>query len=349
MIDGFTAHRGSHCESSAMLNLLSHQGYRIGEEQIIGAGSALGFFLGSTPFPFLGGRSLRLKENFEESTGIALRGGSEETDGRGWEKIFDLIARGIPVVLRVDMRYLPYLYGGKYGPRHMSFGWHMVCLCGWDGDRRIAFLTDTDRTGPQEIRLRDLDRARFSKTKIFPPGGEYYWTEKAKPDFSFDWERIALESLDRTEQAMGEAPPPGDELTGLDGLSRYAGALAALDRRVKPYLLAPVLAFHYGCIETNGTGGAAFRKMYYHFLKEAGEASGNVYLLAAANLLRPAMEGWTELALAMMEASRDRVALGRGEKRRATLGSLSRIGERIYEGEKKFYSLIEEQRRVKSE
>jgi len=36
MIDGYSAHRGSHCESSAMLNLLSHQGYEIGEEQIIG-------------------------------------------------------------------------------------------------------------------------------------------------------------------------------------------------------------------------------------------------------------------------------------------------------------------------
>jgi len=343
-LEGFKPIRGAHCESSAMLNLLRYQGYDIGEEQIIGAGAALGFYLGSSPFPFLGGRTLRLRENFTGSTGIAWQTGGGERDGNGWEKITGLLRGGTPVVLRVDMRYLPYLYGGRYGSRHMSFGWHLICLAGLDEKRKMACVTDTDREGLQKIKLSDLNRARFSNTRIYPPKGEFYWTGRASPTFRFDWETIARRSLRVTTESMTEGDTLGEDLTGLEGLSQYPRILKDFDRRIKPYLLSPVLAFHYGCIETNGTGGAAFRKMYHRFLRETGEKTGDAYLLEAANLLKPASEGWTALAGEMKRVSDIKSAPLR--KRWGAEGEkLARRAADIYESEKRFYDFIQETRR----
>ncbi|MBI9108040.1 MAG: DUF4872 domain-containing protein [Spirochaetales bacterium] len=340
MLDGFKVQKGYHCESSAMLNLLQHQGYEITENQIIGAGSALGFTLDSSSFPFLGGRNLELKENVERTTGITWQRGTIEKHGDGWEKIYSLLKEDSPVALRVDMRYLPYLYGEKYGSKHMSFGWHMICITGMNEEKQTAYVTDTENTGLQEIKLKDLHRARFSNTKVFPPEGEFYWTEKKAPDFVFDWEKIAIDSLTETERAMCSAKSVNGNLIGFDGLSKYPSVLSDFDERVPSYLLAQVLTFHYGCIETNGTGGAAFRKMYYNFLEETGKTSGSQFIMEAAQRLEPAVTAWSKLALDMKKLSDDKIRLKNKERLKAALTGLSQSAEKIYQTEKKFYEHI---------
>ncbi len=340
MLKGFQAYSGRHCESSAMLNLLRYQGYEVSEPQIIGAGSALGFMLDSSPFPFLGGRNLALKENVARTTGIAWHLGTRAAYGDGWGKINELLRNGNPVVLRVDMRYLPYLYGGKYGPQYMSFGWHMICIAGMDAEKQSAYVTDTEHMKLQKIKIADLQKARFSGTKTFPPHGEFYWTDKAPSGFALDWERIAEESLRETERAMREAASDKDNLAGLDGLSKLPAVLAGLDKRVPSYLLAPVLSFHYGCIETNGTGGAAFRRLYHAFLLETGRASGNAFIRGAADRLEPAVSAWTDLALGMKALSENKAALSDDGKRKEALAGLSKKAEEINRAEKAFYEYI---------
>jgi hypothetical protein len=340
MLEGFQVYRGKHCESSAMLNLLRHQGYDITEPQVIGAGAVLGFVLDSSPFPFLGGRTLDFKENITRTTGLAWRLGTKEAHGDGWPKLHELLKSGTPVVLRVDMRYLPYLYGGKYGPKYMSFGWHMVCLAGMNAEKQAAYVTDTERAGLQEIRLSDLHRARFSDTKVLPPEREFYWTEKAPPGFTFEWERIAAASLRVAQRAMTGARSDEANLGGLDGLSRLPDAIAGLDERVPSYLLAPVLDFHYGCIETNGTGGAAFRRLYHTFLSETAGASGSGFIRGAAERLEPAVAAWTELALGMKRLAQDKAALKNAGSRKAALAALAGTAGRLYGAEKAFYDYV---------
>ncbi len=340
MLKGFAVHSGGHCESSAMLNLLRHQGYGISEPQIIGAGSALGFMLDSSPFPFLGGRTMALKENVARTTGIAWHLGTQAEYGDGWGKIHELLKNGNPAVLRVDMRYLPYLYGGKYGPQYMSFGWHMICIAGMNAEKQSAYVTDTQHAELQEIKLADLHKARFSDTKTFPPNGEFYWADKAPSGFAFNWRRIAQESLRETERAMRETASDKDNLAGLDGLSKLPAALAGLDKRVPSYLLAPVLSFHYGCIETNGTGGAAFRRLYHAFLEGTGRSSGNAFIRGAAERLEPAVSAWTQLALGMKTLSENKAVLSNEGKRKEALAGLSQKAEEIYRAEKAFYEYI---------
>ena len=342
VLTGFNTIKGYHCESSAMLNMLRYQGYDLNEAQIIGAGAALGFVLDSSPFPFLGGRNLAMKENFFTSTGIIRHAGMRAEDGDGWEKIYSLLKQGNPVVLRVDMRFLPYLYGGKYGSKNMSFGGHYICLAGFDAEKQTALVTDTEYETLNIIKLADLHKARFSDTKMLPPQGEFYWAEKATEDFSPDWERIAAKSLETVADDMTGVTSEGDELIGLDGLSKFPRMLARYDERIKSYLLAPVLQFHYGSIETNGTGGAAFRTMYLTFLRESAQASANGYLAGAAERLAAAEKRWHELASGMKALSENKAVLKEKTQRKAALAALAQSASELYRSENLFYDYIAE-------
>ncbi|MBI9097980.1 MAG: BtrH N-terminal domain-containing protein [Spirochaetaceae bacterium] len=163
---------GKHCESSAILNALHYQGYEITEEQIIGAGAAPGFVYEKTAFPFLGGRSKNMRESFSKNTGIPFTVRQDSDDPR-WNEIEGLLEQGIPVILRVDMRYLPYLYGGKYGPKYMSFGWHLVTLFAMDRQKGTALVTDTEHdSAGQTYFLREESITGFPLSRrLFSPIG----------------------------------------------------------------------------------------------------------------------------------------------------------------------------------
>jgi hypothetical protein len=339
ILEDFQVYPGKHCESSAMMNLLRYQGFDITENQIIGAGSALGFVLDTSNFPFLGGRNLELRENFEKTTGILWHDEKASAAEEGWDSIFNLLRNGNPVVLRVDMRYLPYRYGGRYGSKYMSFGWHMICLAGINAEKQTAYVSDTEYPSLQEIKLSDLRKARFSDTKVFPPEGQYYWTEKSS-HWNGSWEKIAEESLRTCKEAMNLVPSGDGSLIGLNGLSKFPATLASLDERVPSYLLGPLLAFHYGCIETNGTGGAAFRKMYHEFLETEGRKSDNPTLLEAASVLEPAVGAWSDLASEMKKLSEQKSVLKDKNQRKEALLILAEKAKILYQREKRFYETI---------
>ena len=119
---------GRHCESSAMLNALLAAGYDFVEAEIIGYGAAPSFVYVPGKFPFIGGRSSDMREVFFATTGISWQSRKPGSRSDAWKEVYATLGRGLPVMLRVDMRYLPYRYNGKYGPAYMSFGWHLITL-----------------------------------------------------------------------------------------------------------------------------------------------------------------------------------------------------------------------------
>lgn len=340
ILKGFKPIKGKHCESSAVINMLNYQGYQITEEQFLGAGSVLGFVYELSKFPFLGGRTLKLKENASKALGIKFHQGSITEKDDGWDYIYKLLSKGNPITLRVDMRYLPYLFGGKYGPKHTSFGWHMICLTGINAENQTALVTDTSLEGLQTIKLKDLHKARFSKLKVMPPEGEYYWVEKKGADFTPNWEDIALESLSIVKTEMSSVMSDDKNLIGLDGLSLLPEVLSKLDERVPSYLLSTVLEVNSGFIETYGTGGSAFRKMYYEYIKETGENTGNRDLLEAASKLELVVTAWKDLATEMKVLSGKKEIIKNPEQRRVSLIKLRDTAQRVYEKELDFYSII---------
>jgi hypothetical protein len=225
---------GGHCESSALMNCLNYLDYPVDEATVVGAGGAMGFLYQQGDFPFIGGRSLTMKEVFFQSTGIPWNVGDNSSKEIAWSGVVQVLQQGLPVVLRVDMRYLPYLYGGKYGPKYASFGWHIICLYGIDFQQGIAYVSDTDRQGLQEIKLKDLHKARFSDTPFLTPHGEYYWVEKKPDNFQLNWPEM-LENSVQAWIANYEAGADlhwqdSPEIGGLQGLEQFPEVLAQLDQ-----------------------------------------------------------------------------------------------------------------------
>ena len=273
-----------------------------------------------------------MRENFLEAADIRYGVALPAPGDAGWQSVFDLLERGIPVLLRVDMRYLPYLYGGKIGPAYMSFGWHVVCLYGIDFDSGEAYVTDTERGGPCAIALRDLDRARGSSTKVYPPRREYAWAEPRPAEWSLDADRLARAALASVLGNYDQSPSPAlnggaaaDQrapLVGLPGLADFPAALASIHTLVNPYALGAAYSYMAASIERNGTGGAAFRRLFRDFLAaRAADCADPELRAACAALVAPAeaaMAAWSGLAARLDGAA---LALGaaKGPGRAAAL------------------------------
>jgi hypothetical protein len=327
---------GGHCESSAMLNALLYEGYAVTESMITGGGGALDFSLTKGMFPFIGARNLDMRERFFAASGIEWHKVIPTGNDAGWAEIDGLLRKGVPVVLRVDMRYLPYLYGGKYGPAHMSFGWHIITLFGVDYDKGLAYVSDTANVGLQTIRLRDLAKARTSTTKNLTPHAEYYWADPAGSPYSAA-NKLDADSLAR---ASFEAVLGNYENGALENLSRFGGDLRSLERDgAKPFLLPAILEYMAGTIEDYGTGGASFRILYRGFLEYAAKESSFRGSADLIPLIDDSISQWHRLAGAFRDSAK-RIK-GMNEASRATeYEKLGKIADSLCESEKRFYTAL---------
>lgn len=329
---------GRHCESSAIMNALNYLGYPIEECLITGAGGALGFGFARGTFPFMSARNGDMREQFFVAAGIPWQKSADrlaENADFGWQQIAGLLAQGLPVVLRVDMRYLPYLYGGRYGPAYSSFGWHMICLFGIDWVRQVALVSDTAKPGLQEIALKDLHKARGSKLKVMPPEGEFYWITGKAETYEPDWQALLLHSL-RLVTGYYES-------ASLAALEHYGQDLVELESYSKPaFLLPAVLQYMAGNIEDFGTGGAAFRMLYRDFLALIAERLKATAPLAAQLAktiasLDECITGWHEMSAACRSLGSRIKSMNRAI-RAAEYQKLKTIADTIYKKERLFYT-----------
>ena len=328
---------GEHCESSAILNALTFLQYEITEEQIIGAGTAPSFIYEKSEFPFLGSRSHKMRECFLENCRIPFKI-QEKADPSDWTEIEDCINRNVPVVLRVDMRYLPYLYNGKYGPSYMSFGWHYITLFEIDKKDKTARVSDTSFSELQQIKISALNRARFSDTEIYPPNGEYYYFQEADKTFNVDWSEVCISSLKQYFNNMNQVSQNDKQLIGLSGLRQLSKDTVQITDFVPSFLVRMVLEVHHGSIETNGTGGAAFRSLYYKFLEKHLQCDNREAILERA---KKCEQQWHELADSYKEGAL--VYKGRSKvKRKEALVSISGCLERVFIAESEMCEIIKD-------
>jgi Butirosin biosynthesis protein H, N-terminal/Domain of unknown function (DUF4872) len=306
MLTGVTIAPGGHCESSAIMNALRHEGYDVEECMVTGGGGALAFFFQEGTFPFLGGRNDDMKERFFAASKIEWHRGNADAKDLGWSVIEGLLKRGIPVIIRNDMRYMTYRYAGRRGPAYASFGGHYVALFGVDYDKGLAYVSDTEYPGLQTVTLDNLKRGRSSKTKTFPPRGEFYWAEKPTAGFRIDMESLARESVRTvvenyraTAEGASESAGKGRDraLVGLGGLERYPAALAKLETwSDKAFLLPAVLEYMASNIEDFGTGGASFRSLYRDFLTCATSEGRCPELAPLIPLIDRSIDSWHGLS-----------------------------------------------------
>jgi len=331
----FDVKTGFHCESSAMMNALIFQGVEFSENMITGFGGAPTFFFkADDAFPFLGGRSHTMLKNFCASTGISVESASPKTRQEAYDSAKDVLRKGLPVVLRVNMRYLPYLYGGKYGNKYSSFGWHFVCLVKIDEPHGVAWVTDTTYSKPQKVKLNDLAKARNSKEGMFKAENLYYYFNNPSSviiDYSAAFKQSLKMLLENYETPNG----------GLNALEKLPEDIRNIETGRNIFILKPLFYTFYGYIEEFGTGGSAFRNFLKKYFIEMSEKLGIGDLKKIATIVDASCTEWTALAHEFKNISETLEDLKKDRAARNMMyENAAKKAQRLFIAEKRIYDAV---------
>ncbi len=325
ILAGFQHRPGVHCGSTALSNALRARGLDLPEHMAFGLGAGLGFhyLTGSqSPSHAIFGRHLRLEQTACEVLGAPMADRKEDDPARAWEGAARALARGLAPILITDLRHLP--YAGTRTP----FNWHSVVLAGYDPDRRVAFVADTEREGLCEVGFDDLERARASDGPPFGYTGRH-WMEIDAPARRRPMAEAVIDALCRQARGMLQRRSP----SGVAGLERFAGDLPDWSRNASGEAdRSWSFRFAYQVIERRGTGGGFFRVLYSRFLEEAERLVPSLARLGLSARMRELAGRWTELARAFKPLSE---APGAGAP-----PPVAEMARELAGGERRFYEEV---------
>jgi len=307
LVHNFVHRPGVHCESSALHDIFEFHGFKFSEPMIFGLGSGLGFvywysksgdMVLQPSYPFVGGRARDLYNNLCSSLGVSVKVNKTSSKKRAYETLKDLIDMDIPVMIFVDMPYLKYL--GL--PEQAHFGSHVVVIAGIDEDKGIVYIADTMYKGLQTATLKELEEARASTFKPFPPQNR--WFTFKFPDKITPVEVAIRNAISKTAKSM--LYPPIKNL-GVKGINHFADEIVKWPKLfpVDNALYRQFYEVNYVMMEEDGTGGGLFRYLYSRFLKEAGEILKNEKLAELGQCYHQIGQKWTTIAKLVRETPKN--------------------------------------------
>ncbi len=295
-LPGFRSLETHHCVTGSMRHVYAFHKHPISEEMLLGLGAGVGFVywhMRGTP-PLLGGRANvgrpgdeGLEVTAGRRTGVQVTVTRTASARRAEATLLDLLNAGEPVMLQVDMGYLPYFDF----PEEYHFGGHVVVAAGYDAETREVLVADRDLP-LHPVSLADLARARGSRFKPFPP--QHAWT-------TFDFAGRRAPEPEEVRAAIGEVvrgmlQPPIANL-GVKGIRKAAALVPRWPETLRGKELRGACFNAYIMIDaTGGTGGGLFRYMYARFLGEAERIVGERRLRDVARELLAAGTRWQGVA-----------------------------------------------------
>ncbi len=302
-IKGFHPYQTHHCVTGSMRNMYEFNRYPILEEVLFGIGAGIGFgYLEiKGTIPFLGGRGNvgrpgedGLEITAAKRTGVEAHRYTTTSINKAESRLLELLHAGSPVMLYVDMGFLPYFNL----PPDTHFGAHMVVIAGYDPESAQVLIADRDGL-LHPVQLSVLGEARHSKFKPFPPKNAWFELDflHAHPLKTEDVKRAIFEASEKMVN------PPISSL-GVKGIYKAA-------RRVPIWCefldsaslrLAAMNGFIY-IDATGGTGGGLFRTMYSRFLHEAVSYTGMDALEEISRQFKNIGDRWQEIAFSFKEAA----------------------------------------------
>ena len=299
MRDKFTPFIGKHCETTALKRVLDYHRLSVSEEMLLGLGGGIGFiywYMKLMPAPFAGGRNGKVGE-FLIAAGkrLGARVTVMETASakKGYQELKALIDSGEPVVVYLDMAYLPYFAL----PAEAHFGGHSCVVFGLDEDKDMVHIYDRSRN-PVTVRLADLARARGSKFPPFPP--KHRLLKIKYPARIGDLSQGIRDSISECCNAM--LKPPIKNI-GLAGMQKWAEMVVKWTEQFQGLNLLGALMNGFMYIEIAGTGGSAFRNMYARFLEEASSILNKPALKEVAELMKQSAAVWSQIAAGFLPDS----------------------------------------------
>ncbi|KPL07159.1 hypothetical protein AMJ86_05545 [bacterium SM23_57] len=295
---GFKSLKTHHCVTGSMLHVFRYHDIPVSEEMLLGLGSGLGFIYWHQKGvdPFIGGRANvgRPGEEGLEITAskrLGIRTGSFYTTStkKAEKTLLGFLNSSKPVMLQVDMGYLPYF---DFGGEEYHFGYHVIVVAGYNPENRDVLIADRDLP-LHLISWDDLVLARGSTHRPFPPKNHWYTF-----DFSeYHPPRPNDVILSIQEVSMGMLEPPISNL-GARGIRKAANRILKWPDLLGVDGLRRTCFNSYIFIDARGgTGGGIFRMMYGRFLKEASAITGLSSLMEIGDRLIEIGDHWQEVGI----------------------------------------------------
>ncbi len=297
---GFESLETHHCVTGSMRHVYVYNDHDISEEMLLGIGAGVSFsywhYKGQPPF--LGGRGMPkpgMEELAGQRTGVQVAPHTTTSTRKAEKSLLALLEAGQPVMLQVDMGFLPYF---DFDGEEYHFGGHVVVACGYDPETEQVLIADREKE-LHPVSMEDLERARGSKHKPFPPK-HGWWTF----DFSGKrWPRAEEVRQAIQQQAEPMLEPPIRNI-GVKGIRKAAQMIPKWPDKLGPDELRWALFNTYIFIApVGGSGGGCFRYMFSRFLREAVEITGDERLAESADEFQQIGDAWERLGQWFQQAS----------------------------------------------
>lgn len=293
MIEGFPHRAGVHCASAATRDVLEHQGCKLSEELVFGLGCGLNFLYSRSEengYHYILGRG----DDIEGDTAHYLGAEIQKLQIIDAQITLDWIRRyvglGVPAIINLEASRLPYVLKRYTILDGVGYGGHRVVSAGYDDERDEIYLWDYGWTRPQAVTLGDFKTALLADRRSSTHG---LWVLLRLAGQPIDL-RAAL--LDAMRANVHHMVNPWIGHTGLRGLRRFIREVTGWPRTFTPEYHRQTCRLAYVMLETGGTGGGNFRRVYARFLQKAAAITGIAELTRVAMAYYALARHWSQLA-----------------------------------------------------
>jgi Domain of unknown function (DUF4872)/Butirosin biosynthesis protein H, N-terminal len=297
--DGFVPLQTHHCVTGSLRHIYAFNAKDVSEEMLLGLGEGVGFMYWHARGhePFMGGRAVSkpgMEELVGQRMGIKIVSHLTSSPRKANQALLEQLELGLPIMLQVDMGCLPYF---DFGGQEYHFGGHVVVACGYDQASQQILIADRDGVHP--VPFADLERARSSAFKPFPPRN-CWWT--------FDFHQFRYPDPADLRQAIAAQAarmlePPIHNF-GIQGIRLAAKRIPGWPSSMDIEQVRQALFNAYIFISpVGGTGGGLFRYMFSRFLNETAVITSNERLHAHAEAFNQMGDAWENLAAWAKEVS----------------------------------------------
>ncbi|HEX2908966.1 MAG TPA: BtrH N-terminal domain-containing protein [Phototrophicaceae bacterium] len=299
-INGFKHIETHHCVTGSMRDIYATNGSTISEDLLLGLGEGVGYIYWQQKGapPFIGGRAQpepSLEVIASQRLGVKISDHTTASAKKAESALIERLEQGTPVILQVDMGFLPYF---DFGGTEYHFGGHAVVACGYDAATREVLIADRDaelHPVPMDV----LQQARSSTFKPFPPKNRWVtfdFAEQHPPAVQDLYLAIS-------HQTQVMLHPPISNM-GVKGIHKTAQLIPRWPEQMSAEDLKWTLFNAYIFISAvGGTGGGTFRYMFSRFLAESAALTGDDRLAATAKAFKHIGDQWEAVGEWFRQAS----------------------------------------------